>query len=72
MVPEQSEDATKGLRLTHFIVVPCVCKSNFLGHKHVLVIIAAAVTSKLCENVAAISSDNNSLYVMCTGSQHYG
>ena len=29
MVPEQSEGATKGLRVLNFIV-PCVLKSNFL------------------------------------------
>ena len=68
VVPEQSEDATKGLRVINFIV-PCVLKSNFLGHIHVLVPVAAAVTTKHQENVAVISSNNSLLYLMHTGSQ---
>ena len=70
MAPEQSEGATKDLRVINF-VVPCALKSNFLDHRHVLVPLAAAVTPKHHENVAVISSNNNLLYLMCTGSQHY-
>ena len=66
MAPEQSEGATKGLRVINF-VVPCVLKSNFLDHRHVLVHLAAAVTTKHCENVAVISSNNGLLYLMRTG-----
>ena len=53
MAPEQSEGATKGLRVINF-AVPCVLKSNFLDHRHVLVPFAAAVTTKHGENVAVI------------------
>ena len=49
--------STKGLRVITF-VVPCVLKSNFLDHRHVLVPLAAAVTAKYCENVAVTSSNN--------------
>ena len=55
MAPEQSEGATKGLKVINF-GVPSVLKSNFLGHRHVLVPLAAAVTTKHHENVAVISS----------------
>ena len=51
MAPEQSRGATKGLRVINF-VVPCVLKSNFLDHRHVLVPLSAAVATKHCENVA--------------------
>ena len=53
MAPEQSEDTTKGPRVINF-VVPCVSKSNFLDYRHVLVTLAAAVTTKHCKNVAVI------------------
>ena len=71
MAPEQSEGATKGLRVLNF-VVPCVLKSNFLDHRHVLVPVAAAVTAKHRENVAVISRNNNLLYLTPTGNQRYG
>ena len=53
--PERSEGTTKGLSVINF-VVPCVLKSNFFYHRHVLVPLAAAVTPKHSENVAVISS----------------
>ena len=49
------------LRVINF-VVPCVLKSNFLDHRHVLVPLAAAVTTKHRENVAVISSNKSLLY----------
>ena len=70
MSPEQSKGATKGLRVLNF-VVPCVLKLTFLDHRHILVPVAAAVTTKHCENVAVISRINNLLYLMPTGSQWY-
>ena len=70
MAPKQSEGATKSLRVINFIV-PCVLKSNFLDHRHVLVPLAAAVITKHCENVVVISSNNSLLYLMRTGSQCY-
>ena len=58
VAPERSESATKGLRVLNF-VVPCVLKSNFfLDHRHVLVPVAAAVTTNHRENVAVISRNN--------------
>ena len=53
MAPERSKGATKGLRVINF-VVPCVLKSNFLGHRHVLVPLEAAVTTKHHKNVVVI------------------
>ena len=44
---------------------------TFLDHRHVLVPLAAAVTTKHRKNVAVISSNNSLLYLMCTGSQRY-
>ena len=44
---------------------------TFLGHTHVLVPLAAAVTTKHRENVAVISSNNSLLYLMRTSSQRY-
>ena len=67
VAPERSKGATKGLR----VINSCVLKSNFLDHRRVLVPLAAAVTPKHCENVAVISSSNNLLYLMCSGSQLY-
>ena len=56
MAPEQSEDTTKGLKAINF-VVPCALKSNLFSHTHVLVPVAAAVTTKHRENVLVISSN---------------
>ena len=54
------------LPMLQHTLVPCVLKLNFLDHRHVLVPLAAAVTTKYPENVAIISSNNNLLYSFCT------
>ena len=62
VAPEQSEGTTKGLRVINFVV-------PFLGHRHVLVPVAAAVATKHFENVGVISSNNGLLYLMPTDNQ---
>ena len=46
--------STRAHVITIIFIVPSVLKSNFLGHRHVLVPVAAAVTTKHRVNVAVI------------------
>ena len=56
MAPEQSEGATKGLRVINS-VDPCLLKSNFLDYRLVVVPLQLPLTSRQQENIAVISSN---------------
>ena len=56
VVPEQSKDTTKGLKVINS-VDPCVLKSSFLQYRVVIVPLQLPVTSRQCENVAIFSSN---------------
>ena len=65
VAPELSKGTTKGLR----VIISCVLKSNFFRPQTCSCTFSSCCYTKHCENVAVISSSNNLLYLMYTGSQ---
>ena len=70
MAPEQSEGATKGLRVINY-VDPWVLKFKFLDYSWVILPLQLLVTTKQGENVVVVSPIKHLLYLTLTGSQCY-